>query len=148
MADEINTTTINMKQNSKVQKTLLIVDDDSFLLDMYAIRFSQSGFHVETAMNAGQALEKLRDGLVPDVMLLDVVMPAIDGFELLEQINEENLIPKTIKIYLSNLSQEQDLARGKALGAASYIVKANSTPSEVLTHVIEVMNANGVPYEL
>lgn len=148
MPEEINTAVNDIEQNKKAQKTLLIVDDDSFLLDMYSIRFSQAGFFVETAMNASVALDKLRNGLVPDVMLLDVVMPSVDGFELLEQINTENLIPKTIKIYLSNLSQEQDLARGKSLGAASYIVKANSTPSEVLTHVVEVMNAHGIPYEL
>lgn len=125
-------------------KTVLIVDDDNFLLDMYAMRFTQAGFTVETAMSAGQTLEKLRAGLVPDVILLDVVMPAVDGFELLETVNQEGLVPNVIKIYLSNLSQEQDLARGKALGAASYIVKANSTPSEVLAHVLEVMKKNGL----
>jgi DNA-binding response OmpR family regulator len=126
------------------QKLILIVDDDTFLLDMYAMRFTQAGFKVDTAMNAAQTLEKLKAGLVPDVMLLDVVMPAVDGFELLEQINAEKLVPNTIKIYLSNLGQEQDIARGKTLGAASYIVKANSTPSEVVAHVQEVMQKHGI----
>jgi DNA-binding response OmpR family regulator len=133
-----------MEQTNDGQgKQILIVDDDTFLLDMYAMRFTQSGFKVETAMNAEQTLEKLHGGLKPDVMLLDVVMPAVDGFELLEQINNEKLIEKTIKIYLSNLGQEQDIARGKSLGAASYIVKANSTPSEVVAHVLEVMKQHG-----
>ena len=126
------------------QKLILIVDDDTFLLDMYAMRFTQAGFKVETAMNAAQTLEKLKGGLVPDIMLLDVVMPAVDGFELLEQINAEKLVPNTIKIYLSNLGQEQDIARGKTLSAASYIVKANSTPSEVVAHVQEVMQKHGI----
>jgi len=125
-------------------KSVFIIDDDSFLLDMYAMRFTQAGFAVHTAMSAPQALEKLKEGLVPDVMLLDVVMPAVDGFELLEQINQQGLVPHTIKIYLSNLSQEQDLARGQALGAASYIVKANSTPSEVVAHVLEIMKQHGI----
>ncbi len=126
------------------KRTILIVDDDSFLLDMYALRFTQAGFQVETAMNAAETIQKLRDGLIPDVCLFDVVMPTTDGFEMLEQINQENLIPKTIKIYLSNLGQEQDLARGKSLGAASYIVKANSTPSEVVTHVNKVLEEHGI----
>ncbi len=121
------------------KRTILIVDDDSFLLDMYAMRFTQSGFEVQTAMSAEDTLNKLRAGLVPTVCLFDVVMPATDGFEMLEIINKENLIPKTVKIYLSNLGQEQDLARGKALGAASYIVKANNTPSEVVSHVEKVL---------
>ena len=126
------------------KRTILIVDDDSFLLDMYAMRFTQSGFEVQTAMSAEDTLSKLRAGLVPTVCLFDVVMPATDGFEMLEIINQENLIPKTIKIYLSNLGQEQDLARGKALGAASYIVKANSTPSEVVAHVEKILQEHGV----
>ncbi len=111
---------------------------------MYALPFTQAGFQVETAMNAAETIQKLRDGLIPDVCLFDVVMPTTDGFEMLEQVNQENLIPKTIKIYLSNLGQEQDLARGKSLGAASYIVKANSTPSEVVTHVNKVLEEHGI----
>lgn len=126
------------------KKTIMIVDDDSFLLDMYAMRFTQAGFEVLTAMSANEALTKLREGITPAVMLLDVVMPTTDGFELLETINSEGLIPKTIKIYLSNLGQDQDIERGKSLGAASYIVKANSTPSEVLTRVEEVMKEHGI----
>lgn len=134
-----------MEENKKESKRkILIVDDDSFLLDMYSLRFTQAGFDVITAMNATETLEKLRGGLVPTVCLFDVVMPAIDGFEMLETINQENLIPNSIKIYLTNLGQEQDLARGKALGAASYIVKANSTPSEVVTEVNKVLQEHGI----
>jgi two-component system response regulator ChvI len=102
----------------EAKKKILIVDDDSFLLDMYALRFTQAGFDVETGVNAEDVLKKLRAGLTPDVCLFDVVMPGVDGFEMLETINQENLIPKTMKIFLSNLGQEQDIARGKALGAA------------------------------
>lgn len=126
------------------KKKILIVDDDSFLLDMYSLRFSQADFEVETAMSADEVLQKLRGGLTPEVCLFDVVMPGTDGFEMLEMINRENLIPKTIKIYLSNLGQDQDIARGKSLGAASYIVKANSTPSEVVEHVNKVLKEHGI----
>ena len=133
-----------MKNNPATEKIILIVDDDSFLLDMYAMRFTQSQFKVETAMSAEEALTKLRGGLKPTIMLLDVVMPTTDGFELLEQINSEKLIPETVKIFLSNLGQPEDIARGKSLGAASYIVKANSTPSEVVGHVEEELKKYGI----
>ncbi len=133
-----------MENEGKPKKKILIVDDDSFLLDMYALRFTQAGFDVETASSAGEVLEKLRNGLAPVVCLFDVVMPSMDGFEMLETINQEGLIPKSIKIYLTNLGQEQDLARGKALGAASYIVKANSTPSEVVEKVNKVLEEHGI----
>lgn len=128
----------------KIDKTILIVDDDSFLLDMYAMRFTQAGFSVETAMSADDTIVKLKGGLVPDIMLLDVVMPTVDGFELLEQINDQGLVSKTIKIYLSNLGQEQDIARGNDLGASGYIIKANSTPSEVVDRVLDIMQKHGI----
>lgn len=133
-----------MEKDEKKKHLILIIDDDSFLLDMYATRFTQAGFTVETAMNASETIEKLRAGLIPDVCLLDAVMPTTDGFELLEQINQENLIPKAVKIFLSNLGQEQDITRGKALGAASYIVKANSTPSEVVEHIEQIIKEHGI----
>lgn len=124
------------------KKTIFIVDDDSFLLDMYALRFSQAGYNVEAAMNAQDALTKLRAGLTPQVLILDVVMPTMDGFELLEKINAEKLIPNVTKIFLSNLGQEQDIARGKSLGATGYIIKANSTPSEVVAKVQEIAHGS------
>lgn len=127
-----------------MNKTLLIVDDDSFLLDMYAMRFTQAGFTVEVAMSADTAIEKLRGGLLPDVMITDVVMPITDGFELLRMIVAENLTPKTVKICLSNLSQEEDIKKAKNLGAVEYIVKANNTPSEVVDRVLTVMKQYGL----
>ena len=122
------------------KKKILIVDDDSFLLDMYALKFTQSGFTVDTALGSKLALEKLMAGLSPDVMLCDIVMPEMDGFELLEKINHDGLIQNTIKIILSNRGQTSDITRGEALGVSGYIVKANTTPSEVITRVLEIVN--------
>lgn len=133
-----------MEQAAAKGKVVLIVDDDTFLLDMYAMRFAQAGFTVETSMSAKQTIEKLQSGFVPDVMICDVVMPAVDGFEMMEEINKLGLAQAVLKIYLSNLGQEADIARGKALGAASYIVKANSTPSEVVAHVLETMKEHNI----
>ena len=133
--------TINTTQGA--QREILIVDDDNLLLDMYAMRFSQAGFNVTTSMSAQETIDKLRAGLKPEIMLLDVVMPAVDGFEMLEQINTEHLAPDAVKIFLSNLGQEEDITRGKSLGAASYIVKVNNTPSEVVAHVLDVVEHHG-----
>jgi CheY-like chemotaxis protein len=123
-----------------IKKKILIIDDDIFLLDMYALKFNQSNFEVDTALGSLKALEKLHSGLVPDVVLLDIIMPDMDGFELLEKMKEEKLIPNTIRVILSNRGQQSDIARGEALGAQGYIVKANSTPSEVVTKVTEIIN--------
>lgn len=127
------------------KKKILIVDDDSFLLDMYAFKFSQNNFEVYTLIDGNQALKKLREGLSPDVLLIDIIMPDIDGFEVLEIIKKEGLSPNSTKIILSNKSQQADIDRGQDLGAEGYIVKANSTPAEVINEVIEVLSKKGSP---
>jgi CheY-like chemotaxis protein len=120
--------------------TLLIVEDDTFLLDIYSKRFSDAGFAVSTAESGKDALEKIRAGLTADVLLLDVVMPSMDGFELVEALAAEKLLPNAKKIFLTNLSREEDMQRGKALGAVGYIIKASSMPSEVVEEVKKILS--------
>ncbi len=123
----------------ETKKNLLIVDDDSFLLDMYAIKFGQSDFAVTTALGPELALEKLHSGYTPEVMLLDIVMPVMDGFELIEKMKEEGLAQNAIRIILSNRGQASDIARGESLGVSGYIVKASSTPGEVIEKVKSII---------
>ena len=122
------------------KRKILIVDDDTFLLDMYAFKFSQYNFEVHTAKGGLQVIEKLKDGLNPDIILMDIIMPEMDGFEMLEKINKDNLSPNSTKIILSNKSQQSDIDRGNMLGASGYIVKANSTPGEVISQVVEILS--------
>lgn len=126
--------------DAKNQTTILIVDDDMFLLDLYASRFTQEGFSVTSASNGKEALDKITAGFAPQVMLLDVVMPVMDGFELLEALTADHLLETTVKIFLTNLSREEDMVRGRTLGAAGYIIKASSTPSEVVTQVRTIID--------
>jgi CheY-like chemotaxis protein len=121
------------------KRKILIVDDDNFLLDMYALKFSQNNFEVYTADNGAHVLEKLQGGLCPDVMLMDIIMPEMDGFEVLAQINMQKLCPNCLKVILSNKSQQSDIDEGKKLGVDGYIVKANSTPAEVIDQVIKIL---------
>ena len=121
------------------KRKILIVDDDSFLLDMYALKFSQNSFEVYTASGGKSAIEKLRGGLHPDVMLMDIIMPEMNGFEMLAEINKENLAVNCLKIVLSNKSEQKDIEEGDRLGVAGYIVKANSTPAEVIDQVIKIL---------
>jgi DNA-binding response OmpR family regulator len=124
----------------KELKKILIVDDDSFLLDMYALKFMKSNFSVSTALGPEKALEKLREGFMPDIILLDIMMPIMDGFELLEKINEEKIAQNSVVVFLSNRGQESDIKRAEDLGAAGYIIKASSTPSEVIDKVVNLIN--------
>ena len=121
-------------------KKILIVDDDSFLLDMYALKFSKSNFDVYTALGSEPALEKLKQGLTPLIILIDITMPNIDGFELLTKIREQNLCQNSTIIFLSNRGQPSEINQIESLGVAGYIVKASSTPGEVIDKVVNIIN--------
>ncbi len=121
------------------KKKIFIIDDDNFLLDMYALKFAKSNFEVTTALGPDIAIEKLKQGFSPDIILLDIIMPVMDGFELLEKMRNEKMAEKAIKIILSNRGQQSDITRGKSLGASGYIVKALSTPAEVIDKVNEII---------
>lgn len=121
------------------KQKVFIIDDDKFLLDMYAIKFKEVGFDVCAAGNGTDALDKLNEGLVPDIILLDIVMPGMDGFDVLKNIKEKKLVVSAKIIILSNIGQESDIERGKKLGANGYIVKASVTPTEVVEKVKAVL---------
>lgn len=119
-------------------RKVLIVDDDPFILDMYVLKFKEYGFQVEVAHDGKEGIAKTKE-FQPDVVLLDVVMPAMDGFDVLKKLKED-LNGKTPKlIFLTNFGQREDVERGMRLGADDYIIKAHFTPSEVVTKVQEVL---------
>ncbi|MDA8611343.1 response regulator [Candidatus Pacebacteria bacterium] len=120
-----------VKKNIKV----MLVDDDSFLLDMYSLKFKNAGYEVEAVNDPGSALDKLRDGYEPDIVLFDIVMPGAGGWGFIKQIREEKLIPKAKAIVLSNQGQQSDFDESKEHKVDGYIVKALTTPSEVLEKV-------------
>jgi len=121
-------------------KVILIIDDDRFLLDMYSLKFKQQGFTVESSTSGQEALTKLRDGLQPMAILLDIVMPGLDGIEFMDAVKKESLAPNAMLIVLSNQGEEQDIEKAKTHGAHEYIVKANSVPSEVLDKVMAAIS--------
>lgn len=119
---------------------ILLVDDDSFLLNMYSLKFSKNNFAVETCQNPEEVLHKLTDGYTPDIILLDIIMPGMDGLDLLSKIRKDNLASKATIIMLTNQSDTKDIDRAKELGVAGYIVKATTIPSEVITKVLDIYN--------
>lgn len=114
---------------------ILIVDDDKFLLSMYSIKFQKEKFDVTVASDGLEALNKLKDGFVPDAIVLDIVMPVMDGLEFLEKMRGENLAKDAILLILSNQGQSSDIDKAKRLGIDGYIVKATTIPSEVVTEI-------------
>ncbi|MBI2673948.1 MAG: response regulator [Candidatus Zambryskibacteria bacterium] len=120
--------------------TVLIVDDDKFLLGMYKKKFEHEGAVVDVALGADEALEKLRSGAKPDVLILDIIMPNIDGLELLETIRKEKLVPDTPVVMLTNESNPEKIEKAKTLGIKGYLIKATRIPSEVVEEIIKIVD--------
>ncbi len=123
---------------------IYLTDDDHFLLDMYAVKFRAAGHEVTTFNNGASVLQALRDNPAPNALLCDVVMPAMDGFQVLETIRKENLAAGMKVIVLSNQGQDTDIERAKELGADGYIIKASAIPSEVFAETIKIIEAQKV----
>ena len=118
----------------------MIVDDDQFLIDMYSLKFKKEGFDVESATKGEEALEKLRGGLDPNILILDVVMPSLDGIGLLEKIRQAKFANKAVVIMLTNQGQKSDIDRANKLGVDGYIIKATTIPSEAVAEVVDIYN--------
>ena len=121
--------------------SILLVDDDKFLLDMYATKFIEQKFEVTAVFGVAEAVMSLEGGLEPDIILTDIIMPVSDGFDFLAMLKQRKLAKNSRIIVLSNLGQQEDLEKAKTLGADGYIVKATSTPSEVVQKVLEIVEA-------
>ena len=120
---------------------VMIVDDDHFILNMYKVKFEHAGFNITTAANGQEALDIARSGYVPDVLLIDIIMPVMGGIEFLQLIRAEKLFQQVPIIVLSNQSQSTDISEAMQLGVKSYIVKATTIPSEI---VEEIKNMFGI----
>ena len=111
---------------------ILLIDDDPFIVDMYVLKLKEGRFEVEIARDGKEGVKKARE-FNPDIILLDIVMPGLDGFGVLEELRKDGGRHKII--LLTNLGQKEDVERGMRLGADDYIIKAHFTPSEVLEKV-------------
>ncbi len=119
---------------------VLIVDDDKFLLNMYSIKFSKNNFEVNSAVSGEEALSKIKEGYNPDIILLDIVMPGMDGFEILDILKKDKIAPNSLIIMLTNQGQLSDIEKAKSFGISGYIIKATTIPSEVVEEVERIYN--------
>ncbi|MFH1820635.1 MAG: response regulator [Candidatus Nealsonbacteria bacterium] len=120
-------------------KNILLVEDDQFIVDIYTTELKEAGFSVENVNDGADVLKKIKE-MNPDLILLDIVLPGMNGWEILEMMHNMNEYKKLPVIILSNLYQKEEVERGMKLGAAKYMIKAHHTPSEV---VMEIKNILG-----
>jgi len=117
-------------------KKVLVIEDDQFLAKVYLIKLKKEGYDVEMAYDGNEGIEAMKKK-IPDIVLLDLILPGIDGFEVLKKMKADPKLAKIPVIILSNLGQEEDIERGKKLGADDYFVKANTALSSIVKKIKE-----------
>ena len=119
-------------------KKILLTEDDPFLIEIYTTKLKEAGFEVDVAENWEEVLKKLQ-GEKPDLLLLDIVLPGIDGWEVLKRVKADPHLEDIKIITLSNLGQKDDEKKGLELGAIKYLIKANYTPSQIVEEIKKVL---------
>lgn len=113
---------------------LLLVEDDTFLAGMYVTKLTMEHFTVELATDGQLGLEKAK-AMKPDLILLDVLLPKMNGFDVLKSLKADPATKEIPVILLTNLGQKSDVVEGLDLGAADYLIKAHFMPSEVVEKI-------------
>ena len=120
------------------KNTIMLVEDDAFVSDIYQTRLEQEGYKLILANNGLEAMKKLEEG-IPDLILLDIIMPYMDGMEVLKKLKAEEKWKKIPVIILTNLSQKEEVDEGLGIGADDYLIKSHFTPSEVVEKVKTIL---------
>jgi len=123
-----------VKEKTKTSKKILIIEDDKFLAKMLSKMLESHGYDIAMASNGREGLLKVSTES-PKLVLLDIILPDIDGFDLLETIKTDEKTKKTPVIILSNLGQQEDIKQGKNLGAQDYLVKSEIKLDQVVDKV-------------
>jgi len=129
-----------MEGQTTKAKTILLVEDDVFLSNLLMTRLQKVGLRVMKAMTGEEALAILRGAEVPDLILLDIILPQKSGFEVLEEIQSDPNLNKAPVIITSNLGQASDIQKGKKLGVINYFVKAQTPIDKLVEEVQKIIN--------
>ena len=127
-----------MDQNQTGEKTILIVEDDTFMGSLLERKFKQKNFQILRAMNVDEARKFIESGPV-SLMLLDIILPGTDGITFLKELKLNPQFKDIPVIITSNLGKEEEIEKGIAEGATDYIVKAHTTPGEIVEKVEKIL---------
>ena len=120
------------------KRLILLVEDDEFLAELYATKLNLEGFEVLLALDGEKGLKIIREKK-PDLVLLDIILPKMDGFEILKKIKADKILKNIPIILLTNLSQKDEVKKGLDLGADDYLIKAHFMPSEVVKKIKQMI---------
>lgn len=119
-------------------KTILVIEDDKFLRELIVQKLLKENYNVSEAIDGEEGIKKVKEGK-PDLVLLDLILPGIDGFEVLSQVRAEPAVASVPVIILSNLGQREDIEKGLKMGAVDYLIKAHFTPGEIIEKIKTIL---------
>ena len=119
-------------------KTILIIEDDKFLRELITRKLLNEAYEVSEAIDGEEGIKKIKEEK-PDLILLDLILPGIDGFEVLSKMREDPALAQIPVIILSNLGQKDDVEKGLKMGAIDYLIKAHFTPGEIIEKIKVVL---------
>jgi DNA-binding response OmpR family regulator len=121
-----------------MSKKILIVEDDKFLRELISMKLQKEGYTIIEAVDGEEGEKKIKEEK-PDLVLLDLILPGIDGFEVLSRIKEDPTVSSIPVIILSNLGQKEEIEKGLKLGAIDFLVKAHFTPGEIIEKIKNIL---------
>jgi DNA-binding response OmpR family regulator len=122
-----------------MEKTILIIEDDKFLGALMVKKITAAGLKASWSAEGGQGFSKAKEEK-PDLVLLDIILPDMEGFEVLKNLKDEDSTKAIPVVILSNLGQKEEIEKGMNLGASDYLVKAQMTPEEILEKVKKLLS--------
>lgn len=129
-----------MASNTASGKTILVVEDDKFLRELLIEKLLGSGMRVLGAVDGKEAF-KILETEAPGLIVLDIILPDINGFEILSKIRENKKTEKTPVLILSNLDQKDDMDRAHTLGVSGFMIKANFSLGEIVTKIDSILDS-------
>jgi DNA-binding response OmpR family regulator len=120
-----------------MKPVILVVEDDELAGRAYQLKLGQAGYQVEWARNGAEALEMIRKNR-PDLVILDLILPNINGFQFLEEVKKDEKLKDIRVLVVSNLGQEEDMQKAMSLGASDYMVKVDVRIEDVVEKVDEM----------
>lgn len=120
-------------------KKILIIEDDKFLRRVISQKLSREGYDISEAIDGEKGLKLVQEEK-PDLVLLDLILPGMDGFEVLANLKKDPQLSKIPVIILSNLGQREDIDKGLKMGAIDYLIKAHFTPGEIIDRIDRILS--------
>ena len=138
MTDEENKTIESPNQAQNI-KTILVIEDDKFMRNLLVNKLKKEGFRTDDVASGEEAIE-LMQTKAPDLILLDLILPNMDGFEVIQHLKKDPRLANIPVLILSNLGEKKDIEKAEGFGVEGFLIKANFTPSEIIKKIHDLLN--------